>query len=116
MINDEFKKYFKFPLIFKPDFPYVLANDGEMALTWAIEPDCFCNPSEIINKINGYSNKSFEKEWTIKDKTFIYYGDTKVFLVRGYWMLTNHKYNLDPLTACKIQDNFAKEIITNLNK
>ena len=55
MCNNDFKNYFKFPLVFKEEFPYVLTNDGKMALTWCIDLPKE-KAEEAINKINGYSD------------------------------------------------------------
>ena len=65
MCDNNFKNYFKFPLVFKEDFPYVLTNDGKMALTWCVDIPKE-KAEEAINKINGYSSKKFEKEWCAK--------------------------------------------------
>lgn len=115
MCDSNFKNYFKFPLVFKEDFPYVLTNDGKMALTWCVDLPKE-KAEEAINKINGYSSKKFEKEWCIKNNTFIYYGDTKVFVVRGWGMLTGSGgYKLKESDAILIQDSFAKHIVNALN-
>lgn len=115
MRDNNFKNYFKFPLVFKEDFPYVLTNDGKMALTWCVDIPKE-KAEEAINKINGYSSKKFEKEWCIKNNTFIYYGDTKVFVVRGWGMLTGSVgYKLKENDAILIQDSFAKHIVNALN-
>ena len=116
MIDEQFKTYFKFPLIYKENFLYVLTNDRQMALTWLKDSSEIEDPFEIVNKMNGYSNKQFKEKWTIKDNVFIYYGDQKLFLIRGWGRLTGLKYNLTPSLAAKIQDNFAKYLINNLNK
>lgn len=116
MIDEQFKTYFKFPLIYKENFLYVLTNDGQMALTWLKDSSEIEDPFEIVNKMNGYSNKQFKEKWTIKDNVFIYYGDQKLFLIRGWGRLTGSKHNLTPSLAAKIQDNFAKYLINNLNK
>ena len=80
MCNNDFKNYFKFPLVFKEEFPYVLTNDGKMALTWCIDLPKE-KAEEAINKINGYSDKHFDKEWSIKNNIFIYY---VVFICKEY--------------------------------
>lgn len=115
MCDNNFKNYFKFPLVFKEDFPYVLTNDGKMALTWCVDLPKE-KAEEAINKINGYSSKKFEKKWCIKNNTFIYYDDTKVFVVRGWGMLTGSGgYKLKESDAILIQDSFAKHIVNALN-
>jgi hypothetical protein len=86
-----------------------------MALTWCVDLPKE-KAEEAINKINGYSSKKFEKEWCIKNNTFIYYDDTKVFVVRGWGMLTGSGgYKLKESDAILIQDSFAKHIVNALN-
>lgn len=115
MCDNNFKNYFKFPLVFREDFPYVLTNDGKMALTWCIDLPKE-KAEEAINKMNGYSDKHFDKEWSIKNNIFIYYGETKIFLIRGWGMLTGvGGYQLPTEKAVKIQDEFANFIVKKLN-
>jgi hypothetical protein len=115
MCDNNFKNYFKFPLVYKENFPFVLTNDGKMALTWCLDLPKE-KAEECINKINGYSTKHFDKEWTIKEKIFIYYGDAKVFVVRGWGMLTGiSSFNLREEKAALIQNSFAKHVIDTLN-
>lgn len=117
MIDETFKKYFKFPLIQREKFLYVFGNDGNMALTWLTGDLSEEEKSEIVNKINGYSKVNYDLEWSIKDRVFIYYGDKKIFLVRGWGMLTGvASYHLNEILAKKLQDNFAKYIVSNLNQ
>lgn len=116
MTEYNFKNYFKFPLIQRENFPYVLTNDGKTALTWLID---LPNEEriEIVNKINGYSSNEYDEEWEIKENIFLYYKGTKIFFVRGWGMLTGiGGYNLNPSIACKIQNNFANYILNNLNR
>ena len=119
MISDEFKKYFKFPLVYREDYIYVLGNNGEPVLTWLISPGEFSDgePSEIVNKMNGYSMKKYKYKWAIKDDVFIYYGKKKMFLVRGWHMLVDTKqHNIPYEYALKLRKMFAEHIINNLNK
>jgi len=115
---EEFKEYFKFPLIHENDFLYVLTKDGDPVLTWATTSDEIGeDPNDIINKINGYSTKKFKKTWNIREKVFIYYGDKKIFFIRGCHLLTNNnKYSLSHEKAQKLQTNFGKYIVDTLNK
>ena len=71
MIDEQFKTYFKFPLIYKENFLYVLTNDSQMALTWLKDSSEIEDPFEIVNKMNGYSDKQFKEKWSIKDNVFI---------------------------------------------
>lgn len=119
MINDDFKKYFKFPLVYREGYIYVLSNNGESVLTWLIEPTEFGegDPSEIVNKMNGYSTKKYKQLWTIKDDTFIFYGKKKMFLLRGCHLLTDpKKYNMPHEQAFKLRKSFAEYIVDNLNR
>ena len=119
MINDEFKQYFKFPLVYRENYIYVLANNGESVLTWLISPGEFSDgePSEIINKMNGYSTKKYKKKWTIRDDAFIYYGNKKMFLIRGCHLLMGpKKHNMPYEQAFRLRKMFAEYIINNLNK
>ena len=117
MIDEAFKKYFKFPLIQRDNFLYVFGNDGNMVLTWLTDDFSEEEKSQIVNKINGYYRSNYDLEWSIKDRNFIYYGDKKVFLVRGWRMLTGESaYHLNETLAKKLQDNFAKYLISKLNQ
>ena len=118
MVSEEFKQYFKFPLIYRENYIYVLGHDGEPVLTWLVNSnDIVEDQQEIINKMNGYSTKKYDKEWTVQDSVFIYYGDKKMFLIRGCDLLMNHKkYSFPHEQALKLQRNFIDFIINNLNK
>lgn len=114
-MKTDFKFYYKFPLNSSENVPYVFTYNGKMALMWCLDVK-ESDRTKIINKINGYSKEKFEKEWTIKDNLFIYYGEVKTMLVRGWGMLTGSgSFNLPQENAAKIQDEFAKHIVNTLN-
>ena len=58
MCDNNFKNYFKFPLVFKEDFPYVLTNDGKMALTWCVDI-----PKEKAEE--GHREEAQEEAWDL---------------------------------------------------
>lgn len=109
-----FKNYFKFPLIDTAG-AYIMTADGQMAFNWC------CNlpketRQEIVDKINGTSNKKSEKEWTIKNNDRIYYDDKLVLLTRGWGMLTGiGSYGFDEKTALNLQNDFIKYVVEQLN-
>lgn len=118
MIDETFKEYFKFPLILRENMPYIFGNDGKTALTWLTDLTME-EKEEIVNKINGYSKNSFDKEWTLMDNIFLCYEDKKIMFVRGWGMLTGtgvSAYHLNEHTAKKLQDNFARYILNKLNE
>lgn len=118
---ENFKDYYKFPLHVDDMGVYVKTVDNEMALmfTISLKDDVI---QDIIDKLNGKSKKKiFSKwfsKWHIKKGTEIWYGDTKVMIIRGWGMLHgtgNCCYNLPEEEAIKIQDEFAKYVIDVLN-
>lgn len=115
---ENFKKYYKFPLHVDDMGVYVRTIDEDMALmfTVSLRDDVI---QTIIDKLNGVSNKSIEwPSWHIKNGTEIWYGNTKVILIRGWGMLHgngNGCYGLPEEEAVKIQDEFAKYVIDILN-
>lgn len=114
---ENFKKYYKFPLRVDNMGVYVRTVDGEMALmfTVGLKDDTIKN---IIDKLNGESNKSSLPEWHIKNGTEVWFDDTKVMIIRGWGMLHgngNGCYGLSEEEAIKIQDEFGKYVIDILN-
>lgn len=110
-----FKDYYKFPLKSDSLRVYVWTADDQMAFNWC------CNlpketRQEIVDIINGTSNKKSEKEWIVKNNR-IYYDDKLVLLTRGWGMLRGiGAYNLDEETAARIQDEFINYVVEQLNK
>ena len=117
MIMENYKKYYKFPLHVDNMGVYVRTIDGKMALmfTVSLKDDIIQN---IIDKLNGESNKSSLPEWHIKNGTEVWFDDIKVMLIRGWGMLHangNGGYGLSEEEAVKIQDEFAKYVVDTLN-
>lgn len=117
MIMENFKKYYKFPLKADNMGVYVRTTDYEMALMFCtiLNEDIVKN---IVDKLNGESNKSSLPEWSIKHDIEIYYDNTRVMIVRGWGMLHgngNGCYNLPEDEAIKIQKEFAQYVVNTLN-
>ena len=114
---ENFKKYYKFPLKADNMGVYVRTADYEMALMFCtiLNDDIVKN---IVDKLNGESNKSSLPEWSIKHDIEIYYDRTRVMLVRGWEMLHgkgNNCYSLPEEDVIKTQKEFAEYVVNTLN-
>lgn len=126
----DFSKYYKFPLkMWKGTTGKVFTDDNNMAFDWLLPYGEKYNgiKQRLLDRINGYDYTP----WSVK-KTFyennnghivcrVEEGENtgneiKVLLVRGWGMLTGvGGYNLDPIVASQIQDDFTKFILKQLN-
>ena len=114
---EKFKKYYKFPLHADDMGVYVRTIDEEMALmfTVSLNDEVIQN---IVDKLNGKSNKSTLVKWHIENGTEVWFGDMKIMVIRGWGMLHgtgNSCYGLSEEEAIKIQDEFGKYVVDTLN-
>ena len=114
---ENFKKYYKFPLHADDMGVYVRTIDNQKALMFAVSLNDEVIQN-IVDKLNGESNKSTLVKWHIKNGTEVWFGDMKIMIVRGWGMLHGTGkccYKLLEDEAIKIQDEFAKYVIDILN-
>lgn len=114
---ENFKKYYKFPLHADDMGVYVRTIDKQKALMFAfsLNDEVIQN---IVDKLNGKSNKSTLVKWHIKNGTEVWFGDMKIMIIRGWGMLCgtgNSCYGLSEEEAIKIQDEFAQYVVDTLN-
>lgn len=126
----EFSKYYKFPLKMHNSMSCkVFTDDNNMAFDWKLPHSEIYDgvKQRLLDRINGYDYTP----WAVK-KVFYVSGngyimckliagdnvgkEIKVLQVRGWGMLTGvGGYNLDPIVASQIQDDFTKFILKQLN-
>ena len=114
---EEFKKYYKFPL--KHDSEYrikIMTSDYGMALDWLVDIADHLKDA-LIDALNGKRDKWRPiGKFTLK-RGYIYYGEIRILLVRGWGRLTGTGgYHLPEDKAAEIQDAFADYCVEMLNK
>lgn len=125
MINQEFKKYYRFPLQMWDDFTAkVFTQDNDMAFDWLLPYDEKYDTvkQRHLDKINGLPSN------VPKAGVTYYHQDGKIIakidgradlplaLIRGWGMLTGGEHRLPPEKAAEIQDAFADYCIEKLNE
>lgn len=126
----EFSKYYKFPLKMHNSMSCkVFTDDNNMAFDWKLPYSEVYDgvKQRLLDRINGYDYTpwAIKKVFYVSENGYIICkliaGDNvgkeiKVLQVRGWGMLTGvGGYNLDPIVASQIQDDFTKFILKQLN-
>lgn len=126
----EFSKYYKFPLKMHNSMSCkVFTDDNNMAFDWKLPYSEVYDgvKQRLLDRINGYDYTPWavKKVFYVSENGYIMCkliaGDNvgkeiKVLQVRGWGMLTGvGGYNLDPIVASQIQDDFTKFILKQLN-
>ena len=113
---ENFKEYYKFPLHVDDTGLYISTANNEMALIFkvSLKDDVIQN---IVDKLNGKSNKSTSVKWYLKNEIEVWFGDMEVMKVSGWSMLTKIGYSGYGLSeeAIRIQDEFAQYVVDTLN-
>lgn len=123
-MNNEFKKYYKFPLKMWEFMDIkVFTDDSKMAFDWLVNISRDIK-QKLIDHINGVDTEPYKTKKTFYQKDGVVYcriedkdQEIKLFRIRGWGMLTGvGGYNLPADKAVEIQDAFTNYCIEMLNK